>query len=137
MGATREIIAKAVKDEAFREQLLKNPKGAIHKEFGIDFPEGVTIRVHENSPTVINLVLPEPTRALNAARVDNAGAPAGRRGSYSDGHVKVQNWIWTNMRRAAADEATEVVEVRAGHPAVQTEASHSRFRSNLGKVHGR
>jgi len=60
MGATREIIAKAVKDEAFREQLLKNPKGAIHKEFGIDFPEGLTIQVHQNSPTVINLVLPEP-----------------------------------------------------------------------------
>jgi hypothetical protein len=60
MGATRDIIAKAVKDQAFREQLLKNPKSAIQKEFGITFPEGVTVRVHENSPTVINLVLPEP-----------------------------------------------------------------------------
>ena len=60
MGVTRDIIAIAVKDEAFREQLLKNPKRAIHKEFGIDFPEGVTVQVHQNSPTVINLVLPEP-----------------------------------------------------------------------------
>ena len=60
MGTTREIVAKAMKDEAFRASLLKDTKTTIKKEFGIDFPEGVTIRVHENSPTVINLVLPAP-----------------------------------------------------------------------------
>lgn len=60
MGATRDIIARAMKDEAFRKNLLKDARGAVKKDLGIEFPEGVKIHVHENSPTVIHLVLPTP-----------------------------------------------------------------------------
>jgi hypothetical protein len=58
MGTTREIVAKAMKDEAFRTKLLKDPKGAIQNEFGVQFPPNVKVQVHQNSSTVINLVLP-------------------------------------------------------------------------------
>ena len=60
MGKTREIVKKAAKDEAFRARLLKDPAATIQKEFGVQVPSGVTVRVHENSATVINLVLPSP-----------------------------------------------------------------------------
>src|SRR5687767_6919971 len=60
MGTTREIVAKALKDEAFRARLLKDAKAAIKKDFGLEFPEGVKIQVHEDTPTVLNLVLPAP-----------------------------------------------------------------------------
>ena len=60
MGKTREIVKRAMKDEAFRERLLSDAKATIQKEFGVEFPEAMTVRVHEDSPTVINLVLPPP-----------------------------------------------------------------------------
>jgi hypothetical protein len=60
MGKTRDIVKKAAKDEAFRARLVKDPAATIQKEFGVQIPAGVTVRVHENSATVINLVLPSP-----------------------------------------------------------------------------
>src|ERR1051326_7023099 len=60
MGATNDIVTKAMKDSGFRERLLKDPKNAIASELGIQFPEGVTIQVHENSLNAIYLVLPGP-----------------------------------------------------------------------------
>ena len=60
MGAARTVIAKATKDMDFRELLLKNPKAAIQKELGIVLPPEVSVQVHENSSTVIHLVLPQP-----------------------------------------------------------------------------
>jgi len=51
------IIAKASKDEAFREQLLNDPKAALERALGITFPQEVTIHVHEDTPTTLHLVL--------------------------------------------------------------------------------
>jgi hypothetical protein len=44
------IIAKATNDEAFREQLLDNPKEALERALGMTFPQGVTIQVHVMLP---------------------------------------------------------------------------------------
>ena len=52
------IIAKATNDEIFREQLLDNPKAALERALGITFPQGVTIQVHEDTPTTLHVVLP-------------------------------------------------------------------------------
>ena len=60
MGATRDIVSRAMKDQTFRQNLLKDAKTTIQKELGIEFPEGVTIQVHENAPNVVHLVLPSP-----------------------------------------------------------------------------
>ena len=60
MGAARTVVAKAMKDASFRELLLKNPKAAIQKELGLELPQEVSVQVHQNSSTVIHLVLPQP-----------------------------------------------------------------------------
>jgi Nitrile hydratase, alpha chain len=57
------IIAKATNDEAFREQLLDNPKAALERTLGITFPQGVTIQVHEDTPTTLHVVLPVNSQA--------------------------------------------------------------------------
>jgi hypothetical protein len=49
-----------MKDEGFRQRLLKNPKDAIQKELGLELPKQITVQVHENSATVVHLVLPAP-----------------------------------------------------------------------------
>lgn len=52
------IISIAMHDQAFRQELVSNPKETLERELGISFPEGVEIEVHEDTPTIIHLVLP-------------------------------------------------------------------------------
>ena len=83
MGAIRTIVEKAVKDEAFRKRLLQDANAAV-AEVGITLPEGVRIKVHENSSQVVNVVLPAPLelsteRALSQAQLEQvAGGLAAR-----------------------------------------------------------
>jgi hypothetical protein len=51
------IVAKAWKNDAFRKALIRNPRKALAGE-GVDVPAGVRVRVVQNSPKVIYLVLP-------------------------------------------------------------------------------
>ena len=53
-----EIIKKASVNEAFRTELLTDPKTAIEKELGVTIPEGFKIGVHEDNIMSIHLVLP-------------------------------------------------------------------------------
>jgi len=53
-----QVTAKAIKDETFRQELLKNPKATIERALGISVPAGVTIEVHQDTPTTLHLVLP-------------------------------------------------------------------------------
>jgi hypothetical protein len=56
----KQILAKAMKDEAFRQQLLSHPKATLERELGVTLPAGLTIQVHEDTPTTRHLVLPRP-----------------------------------------------------------------------------
>src|SRR2546430_17381181 len=84
MGATRLIVERAVKSEVFREDLLRDPKTALLKEFGLTIPDNVTIEVHQNTEDVIHLVLPVPLelsalRRLNQEELEEvAGGQPGR-----------------------------------------------------------
>ncbi len=53
-----EIIKKAWEDEEFRRELLADPKVAMAKMFDVKFPENIKLEVHEESPTVMHLILP-------------------------------------------------------------------------------
>ena len=55
---TAAIIAKALKDDGYREELLANPKNAIQQEFGKELPLGLEVRLVEESANVVYLVLP-------------------------------------------------------------------------------
>ena len=67
-----QIIAKAMKEEAYRQELLSNPKAAIEGALGISVPAGVTIVVHQDTPTTLHLVL--PVRATSPALADLSDA---------------------------------------------------------------
>ncbi len=57
-----QIIARAMQDDAFRQRLLSHPIEALSK-MGITLPEGVTVRVFEDTPTTLHLVLPRQPQA--------------------------------------------------------------------------
>jgi hypothetical protein len=52
------IISIAMHDQAFREELMHHPKETLERELGISFPQEVEIEMHEDTPTIIHLVLP-------------------------------------------------------------------------------
>jgi hypothetical protein len=53
-----KLIAKAMKDETFRKNLLENPKAAIEEETGIKLPEAINLKVVEENPSTFYLILP-------------------------------------------------------------------------------
>src|ERR1041384_192066 len=52
-----EIIAKTWSDPAFKAR-VKSDAAAVMRDYGLDVPAGLTVRVHENTPTVSHVVLP-------------------------------------------------------------------------------
>jgi hypothetical protein len=67
---TEKLLIRAMKDEAWRQELLTNPKTAIERELGIALPRDVTVEVHESTATSVHLVL--PPRALPEVPVSDA-----------------------------------------------------------------
>jgi hypothetical protein len=54
----QQIMRRAMNDEAFRQELLSNPRYVLVQKLGISVPEGVKIHVHEDSASDLHLVLP-------------------------------------------------------------------------------
>ena len=54
----RKLIQRSLEDEEFRRRLLDDPKGAVEQEIGTRLPQEIKIRVVEESPDTIYLVLP-------------------------------------------------------------------------------
>jgi hypothetical protein len=68
----RRLVERSLQDEEFRQRLLDDPKGTLEQELGRGLPEGVQVRVVEETPDTIYLVLP------------SASALGGQGGSLSE-----------------------------------------------------
>jgi hypothetical protein len=67
----RTLVQRSLEDESFRQKLLDDPRGTVEQELGTSLPEGVEVRVVEESADTIYLVLP-------------SASPAGEGGELSD-----------------------------------------------------
>ena len=74
-----QIITKAGEDEAFRSQLLADPRAAIGSELGMDIPDTFSVQVHEESSTSFHLVLP---RSGKMSEKELIAVSAGQRWVY-------------------------------------------------------
>ena len=54
----RRLIERSMEDEELRRRLLADPKGTIEEEIGARLPEEIEVRVVEETPEVVYLVLP-------------------------------------------------------------------------------
>ncbi len=52
-----KLIDRAWQDAAFKQELLSNPKATLEKE-GIKLPANIEVRVVEENPTTLYLVIP-------------------------------------------------------------------------------
>ncbi|ACC81660.1 NHLP leader peptide family RiPP precursor [Nostoc punctiforme] len=72
------IIAKAWKDESYKQELLTNSKAVIEREFGVEFPADVTVQVLQENPTSLYFVLPlSPTAIMQELSEEQLQAIAG------------------------------------------------------------
>lgn len=53
-----QMIAKAWTDEAFKQQLLSNPKAVVEKELGEALPEGMNVEIIQEPANTLYIVLP-------------------------------------------------------------------------------
>jgi hypothetical protein len=72
-----QVIARAWKDEAFKAELLRDPKGVLGRELaqlapGAALPEQVQIHVLEETPTHRYLVLPPNPRIESGEELSDA-----------------------------------------------------------------
>ena len=65
-----QLIDRAMKDETFRQELLRDPKGVVARELGIQMPENIDVQVLQESPSTVYLVVPRPVQSADAELSD-------------------------------------------------------------------
>ena len=76
--AREKIVAKAMKEPAFRAALLRDANAAVEKELGVKIPAGIKIKVVEDTAATIHLALPAPKKGeLSDAELEGVAGGAG------------------------------------------------------------
>ena len=95
-----QLIARAFKDSAFKQDLLANPKVVVEKELGTKLPEDIEINVLEETKTTLYMVLPSnPYEGLTEPDLK----------AYLGMTLKdVARWVLEQQRNAMLDETSSV-----------------------------
>jgi hypothetical protein len=67
----RRLVHRSMEDDSFRQMLLADPKGTIEQELGSRLPEGVEVRVVQESAQTIYLVLPVRSADLQTGELSD------------------------------------------------------------------
>jgi hypothetical protein len=62
-----EFTRRAWQDEAFRDELLRDPRGVVERELGVRLPEHLKLNVHEETADELHFILPPRPAALQDA----------------------------------------------------------------------
>jgi hypothetical protein len=83
----RRLVERSLQDEEFRQRLLADPKGTLEQELGRGLSEGVQVRVVEETPDTIYLVLPSASRVGEGGEVSDKELEAVAGGGESTSNV--------------------------------------------------
>lgn len=96
--AEEMLIQKAQQDDAFRTELLANPRAAIERQLGVDFPADMKFTVVEETGRSFYLVLPpksgsaalseQELGSVTGGKINEAAAAGVADGSSSWGKVE-------------------------------------------------
>lgn len=94
------LITRALKDEAFKQELLANPKAVVEKELGAKLSEELEINVLKETEDTLYMVLPcNPYEGMSEEELK---ASLGM--TYKD----VAEWVLEQQRNALLDEDSSV-----------------------------
>ena len=81
-----DVFARAMTDPEFKAQFIADPAGVLSAA-GVEVPEGLTIKVVENSSSTFHVVLPDPEamtdELLAAASGGSTASSAGTASTFS------------------------------------------------------
>ena len=77
VDSREQIVARAVSDPAFRQQLLANPKRTLEQTLGVTFPPSLEVVVLEETASRICLVVPRLAPASEELTDEQLTAVAG------------------------------------------------------------
>ncbi len=86
----QHVIAKCWADHAFKQRLIADPAGTLKGE-GIEIPQGISVKVWENTQNIEHIVIPERPSALSDEQL--AGTAGGMTWCIEDGHLCY--WCWS------------------------------------------
>ena len=90
-GWGHTIVQRSMEDEEFRQRLLDDPRGTMEQELGSALPEGLEVRVVEESADTIYLVLPGASapgdQGVELSEEDLESVAGGVGGKYTDDDV--------------------------------------------------
>lgn len=66
-----QLVARAAADESFRQALVSSPRSAVEQALGIVLPPSLELRVVEESPGSVYLVLPPKNGAASAGELSD------------------------------------------------------------------
>ena len=72
-----QLLSRAGEDPAFRQRLLAEPEATLKEEYGFAVPNGMRLKVIEDSKTTAHLVLPpNPQLTMDEMRAVSGGIGA-------------------------------------------------------------
>ena len=91
-----ELIARAWKDESFKQELINNPKAVFVRELQQQLPGGLEIRVLEETPSTLYLVIPRNPMSTQATEdlSEEALETVAGGGLISVGAVVEGSFVW-------------------------------------------
>jgi hypothetical protein len=75
--ALAPVVAKAWKDEKFKKELMSNPKALLNREFGVEIPDNVNVKVVEENANNLYIILPMKPQAGGELTDEQLEAVAG------------------------------------------------------------
>jgi hypothetical protein len=70
--AEKQLISKAQKDPKFKESLIRDPRKTIAREFGIEVPRDVSIKVLEETAESVYIVIPAAPASIEGGELSDA-----------------------------------------------------------------
>lgn len=96
--AEEMLVLRAAQDDAFRKQLLTDPKGTIFEIFGFRIPSDVRITVLEETSDEVYLVLPASCATAELAERELATVAGGAELSDSTASGKWANFFGASSK---------------------------------------
>jgi hypothetical protein len=102
MATVQEALQRVWSDDKFKSNLIKNPKPVL-AELGLKLDPGVDVEIHENTPKLMNFVLPKKSDIPPGVDIEQADPVVGKvvKKAWADAGFKSK--LLSNPKSAVAE----------------------------------